>query len=470
MIGLWVFLALAIPVAVHIFSRSEGRVVPFPYLGLLPKQAAPNELQIQLRQKWLLLVRLLLVASACAFLTLALLSDWWSESWLKQSLAQVLSLPSSPPTLVITQDWWTLSRPESQQALLTALTSEQSIAQTQKVILINYATAQEKISRVDKSDFISLTKQNKLFTQAGNGIARNDAVNNNSDVAGDARKSDMQARLIDNVWSVVHAISTTVPIDSTIHVYTSNRQSQFIGVRTQINHALQWHIKSLPDADAIVTEKAPIQVAIIRAEQLSNSPQTLFLLEQALSALALMHPIEIDIIEADAADYMLAQSTTDKANASPLTAADTITQNENHNAINAKRLSYVKYDALIVDYTLSHPTSVHPNPVSLSSLPPPRELEFIAALGQVVFAKRQREFVLFSTSILNEQIEMNDKSSASDAAVVSPLANTNEHPWQHIMTIALLILFVLERLMSESLKFAQTTVTLNDNGTLSKNE
>ncbi len=470
MIGLWVFLALAIPVAVHIFSRSEGKVVPFPFLGLLPKQAAPNEFQIQLRQKWLLLVRLLLVASACAFLTLALLSDWWSESWLKQSLAQVSSLPSSPPTLIITQDWWTLSSPESQQALLTALTSEQSIAQTQEVILINYATAQEKISRVDKSDFISLAKQNKLFTPTGNGIARNDAVNNNSDVAGDARKSDMQARLIDNVWSVVHAISTTMPIDSLIHVYTSNRQSQFVGVRPHIEHTLQWHIISLPDADAIVTEKAPIQVAIIRADQLFNSSQTLFLLEQALSALALMHPIEVDIIVADAADYLLAQATTNKANASPPTSADTITQIEKRNAINTKQLIYVKYDALIVDYALSYPTSVHPNTVSLSSLPPPSELEFIAALGQVVFAKRQRELVLFSTSILNEQIELNDKSSASKAAVVSPLANTNEHPWQLIMTIALLILFVLERLMSESLKIAQTTVTLNDNGTLSESE
>lgn len=470
MIGFWVFLALAIPVAVHIFSRSEGKVVPFPFLGLLPKQAAPNELQIQLRQKWLLLVRLLLVASACALLTLALLSDWWSESWLKKSLAQALSLPSSPPTLVITQDWWTLSSPESQQALLTALTSEQSIAQTQEVILIHYANAKEKISRVDKSDFISLAQQNKVFTQAGTDIARNDTVNNNSDAAVDTRKSTMQLRLIDNIWSIVHAISTTVPKDSLIHVYTSNRHSQFIGVRPYIEHALKWHINGLPDADATATEKAPIQVAIIRTDQLSNSSQTLFLLEQALSALGLMHPIEIDIIEADAADYMFAQATPDNANSSSPPADDTITRNEKRNATNAKQLSYVKYDALIVDFSLSHTTRVHPNAVSLSSLPPPSELEFIAALGQVVFAKRQGELALFSTSILNEQIEMNDKSSVSDAAVVSPLANPNEPPWQRILILVLLILFVLERLMSESLKFAQTTATLNDNGTLSKNE
>lgn len=470
MIGFWVFLALAIPVAVHIFSRSEGKVVPFPFLGLLPKQAAPNELQIQLRQKWLLLVRLLLVASACALLTLALLSDWWSESWLKKSLAQALSLPSSPPTLVITQDWWTLSSPKSQQTLLTALTSEQSIAKTQEVILIHYANAKEKISRVDKSDFISLAQQNKVFTQAGTDIARNDTVNNNSDAAVDARKSTMQLRLIDNIWSIVQAISTTVPKDSLIHVYTSNRHSQFIGVRPYIEHALKWHINGLPDADATATEKAPIQVAIIRTDQLSNSSQTLFLLEQALSALGLMHPIEIDIIEADAADYMFAQATPDNANSSSPSADDTITRNEKRNATNAKQLSYVKYDALIVDFSLSHTTRVHPNAVSLSSLPPPSELEFIAALGQVVFAKRQGELALFSTSILNEQIEMNDKSSVSDPAVVSPLANPNEPPWQRILILVLLILFVLERLMSESLKFAQTTATLNDNGTLSKNE
>jgi hypothetical protein len=177
-----------------------------------------------------------------------------------------------------------------------------------------------------------------------------------------------------------------------------------------------------------------------------------------------MHPIEIDIIEADAADYMFAQATPDKANSSSPPADDTITQNEKRNATNAKQLSYVKYDALIVDFALSHTTSIHPNAVSLSSLPPPSELEFIAALGQVVFAKRQRELALFSTSILNEQIEMNDKSSANDAAVVSTLADTNEHPWQHILTLVLLILFVLERLMSESLKFAQNTAKLNDNG------
>ena len=470
MIGFWVFLALAIPVAVHIFSRSEGKVVPFPFVGLLPKQAAPNELQIQLRQKWLLLVRLLLVASACAWLTLALLSDWWSESWLKQSLAQALSLPSSPPTLVITQDWWTLSSPESRQTLLTALTSEQSIAQTKEVILIHYANAKEKLSRADKSEFISLAQQNKVFAQAGADVARNDAVNNNSDATGDVRKSTVQLRLIDNIWSVVNTISTTVPKDSLIHVYTSNRHSQFIGVRPYIEHALTWHINGLPDTDATTNEKAPIQVAIIRTDQLSNASQTLFLLEQALSALALMHPIEIDIIEADAADYMFAQATPDKANSSSPPADDTITQNEKLNATNAKQLSYVKYDALIVDFALSQTTSIHPNAVSLSSLPPPNELEFIAALGQVVFAKRQRELALFSTSILNEEIEMNDKSSASDAAVVSPLANPNEHPWQHILTLVLLILFVLERLMSESLKFAKTTATLNDNGTLSKNE
>ncbi len=470
MIGLWVFLALAIPVAVHIFSRSEGKVVPFPFLELLPKQATPNELQIQLRQKLLLLVRLLLVASACAFLTLGLLSDWWSESWLKQSITQALLLPAAPPTLVITQDWWTLSSPASRQDLLTVLTSEQSTAQTQEVILIHYANAQKKISRVNKGEFISLAQQNRVFNQAGNGVAQNNDVNNNSEAAGDARKSTVQLRLIDSIWSVVHAIATTVPIDSPIHVYTSNRHSQFTGVRPHIDHVLHWHIKSLSDVDVNATEKTPIRVAIIRADQLSNSSQTLFLLEQALGALALVHPIDIDIIEADAADYMLAQATTDKANLNPPPADGTITQNEKRNAINAKRLSYINYDALIVDFALSHTTSVHPNVVSLSSLPPPNEIEFVAALGQVVFSKRQREQALFSTSILNEEIEMKDKSSASDAAVVSTLENTNEHPWQYILTLFLLILFVLERLMSESVRFTQTTDTLNDNGKLSKNE
>lgn len=462
MIGLWVFLALAIPVAVHIFSRSEGKVVPFPSLKLLPKQTVPNELKIQLRQKLLLLVRLLLVACACVFLTLALLSEWWSESWLKEALAQAFSLPSSPPTLIMTQDWWELSNPESQQNLIAALTGEQNIGQTEEVILIRYTNAQEKISRVDKADFISLAQQNKVFTQSGNDVARNDTVDNNSDVPSSASKSIMQLKLIDNIWSVVQAIATTLPPDSIIHVYTSNRQSQFIGARPHIEHALQWHVNSVPNNT--VTEKESIQVAIIRNKQLSDTSQMSFLLDQALDALGLIHPISIDIIEPDELDSTLVKAPMGNSGSDSASADDTITQNEKRNGTNAKRLSYINYDALIVDFAASNTTIDYPNAVFLLSLPPPHEVDFIAALGQAVFSKRQREQALFSTSILNEQIEMNERSSAKDPAAVSTLPNTDQRPWQNMLTLLLLILFVLERLMSESLKFVQTTVTMNDNG------
>lgn len=447
MIGLWVFLALAIPIAVHIFSRSEGKVVPFPFLALLPKQAAPNELQIQLRQKWLLLVRLLLVASACALLTAALLSDWWSESWLKQSL----SLPSSPPTLIITQDWWELSSPESQQVLLTALTSEQRIAQTEEVILIRYTNALEKISRLDKSDFMSLAQQNKVFAAANIGEAPSDTS-----------ESMMQLRLIDNIWSVVQGISTSLPEDSLIHVYTSNRQSQFTGSRPHINHTLQWHINNIPDNTN--TEKEAIQLAIIGTKSLSDSSPTSFLLEQALGALTLIHPIDIDIIEADFASNTLGQAPTEKASASSALLEQDPAQNEKHEAINAKRFSYTNYDALIVDFPLSDIAIDYPNVVFLSSLPPPSEIEFIAALGQAVFAKKQHEQALFSAAISDQHIENNKSSGINNAAVISTLPNANQPPWQQVLTFVLLVLFILERLMSESLKFAQTTDTLDDHG------
>jgi hypothetical protein len=430
MIGFWVFLALAVPVAVHIFSRSEGKVVPFPFVGLLPKRASPNELQIQLRQKWLFLARLLLVASACAFLTFALLSDWWSESWLKQSLVQKLSLPPSPPTLIITQDWWELSSKKSQQALLSALISEQDIAQTKEVILIHYANSKAKISRFDKTDFIKRMQQNRVFS-----IADQD------NAASDATDPIVQQKLINNIWSVVHAISTTLPIDSLIHIYTSNRYSQFTGARPNIDHVLQWHIRSLPENNS--DEIKPIKVAILKTKEQSASSQNSFLLEQALKSLALVHPIDVEIIGGAVAE----KTTTQKQRPS------------------TEQINYTKFDTLLLDFALNdtiiNDQTDYPNAVRLSSLPPPNTMEFIAELGQVIFAKRQYQQDFFQASIANEKIKDNNGANISNVSVISTLPNTNESPWQMVLTLILLILFVLERLMSESINLAKTAVKLN---------
>jgi len=444
MMALWFFLALAIPLVVHIFSRSEGKVMPFPFLGLLPKQAAPNELQIQLRQKWLLLMRLLLVASACALLTLALLSNLLSDSWLKQSLAQALTLPPSPATVVITQDWWEVTDQEDQQALLSALTNEQSFAQTKEVILIHYANAQEKISRIGKLDFIKLVQQNRVFldTSSNGGAAHNGDPSLNSAAHSNANKAYVQLRLIDNIWSLVQAISTTLPVDSVIHIYTSNRYSQFIGARAHINQATQWHINNIPDAAA--TEREPIEVGILRDNSLSTSSQMSFLLEQALAALALVHPINIDIIETYVVNAVVDQALVDNAN--------------------PKLLDYAGYDTVFFDSALTNKMTDYSNFVSLSSLPQPNEIEFIGALGQAVFSRRQHELALFSRPMLNQQIEGNTGASINNAVVVSALPNNKGNPWESTLTLVLVVLFVAERRMSESLKFAHPTTAQNHHG------
>lgn len=437
MMALWLFLALAIPIAIHIFNRSEAKVVPFPFISLLPKNAAPNELQLQLREKLLLFLRLLLVACACALLTLPQLSTLWSDSWLKHWLQPTLA--SSAPTIVLTQDWWQVSSPQAKQDLIANLTEQANFRDTKELVLVHYNNASKKISRITTANFVAQAEQETLFTQ-----------NDNKANVGNNEQLNQQLPLIDNIWSITQAITTALPSSSNIHVFTSNRYAQFVGQLPQFEHDIQWHIHDA--SGAVQSEKEPIKVAIVLNDNLKASSQNALLLNQALEALSLIYPMDVDEIEAKEIHHFFTTNDIEPTSASSL-----------NNTSEAEKAShFANYDAIIANLEEGFIPYKPASLISLSALPSPTSLEFVMSLAHRVFSQKQSTHSLLNMILPNEQINTNQAIAAPSAEQISPLLNNEDHPWRSFFIFALLVLFVIERLLSESVKFARKQTQASD--------
>lgn len=413
MIGLLVFFALAIPVAIHLLSRSQGKVLPFPFLGLLPKQVAATEIQVKLRQKRLLLLRLLLIFCACLLVSVSLLNDWWMESeW-----RGLLSSKSPAPTLVITQDWWLTSNEENKQDLKEQLNSE-AFAPVQKVFFVDNTAGMNRI--------IPISVQ-KVFAQITS------LTNADKQPTGNSNTTSLT-----NVWSTAQAIATNIPADSPLHIYTSKRYAQFLGAPTHVRQPAFWHFSDSGnnnDNTAQNLDKAAFQIALIGLNRTSSSPEQILRMartEIAIQSLKSAFPaIEVVKISNENVDSLASLAT--------------------------------QYDVLLID-SIDKRESIGSNKlIQINTLPNSSQANFVFALGKEIFRHKQQEH-LFSKALLSpEQIEMSGNTVRPQA--ISSIANKQTPPWEPFLAILLLTLFLLERFMSEQQDNTRSSKSLDKQNT-----
>ncbi len=427
MTPLLLLFVLAIPVAIHVFNRSEGKVVLFPYVALLPKQSAPTELQIKLYQKRLLLVRLLLFLCA----TLILLSPLLAEYLKQNSLAQSDRNNTLPSAIIITQDWWLVSTVEQKQALLASVKNDAALATIPTIVLVSFVPF-EIIRPVKVDEFISNGARYPWFT-----ISPESTL----DAFGLAPQ---------NTWAIAQAIASSLPQNTHIHIYTSNRQSQFYGkpvLTTTASQTVHWNIADIATMDAPSNSQidktdpkiGSISVALLAQHEGAEKALLNSMIAAAIDALRLIIPIDFTIIKPSEFSPELAASSFDAILL------------YSHELAQAETLAYISL----------------PNTIDMSGLPNPNELKFVLALGETLLHAQELKNMLRYNTLSQAQIEnsaanthastsyengvatINSVESAAPSSALWALHMSQANKWIIWLISFSILLFFIERIYSE---------------------
>ncbi len=185
-VGVWVLglISLAIPIAIHLYSRSKHQKMTFSTLAFFPDKPPQNHKQIKLTQKRLLLTRLLLLVS----IILLLLGLFNSENQ-----------PDAKRILIVTDDWLAFASDEQRSALLNELKN-------------------------DSAHSISLSSGNELSVEQ-------------------IKEKTLQVTTYSNTWYRVSDWLLNNPYQANeIVVYSTNGMSQFIGEKFILPSKVEWQI------------------------------------------------------------------------------------------------------------------------------------------------------------------------------------------------------------------------------------
>jgi len=401
MIALLVFLALVIPIGIHLISRSEGKVVLFPFLALLPAQSAASELHIKLRQRWLLLVRLLLLLCAGALVTISLISDWFVEL----GLNEVVNAQPPAPTVIVTQDWWNTSNEQEKNALKAQLNSD-DFEEVESIVFVannnkNNKGENKRLVRVSSRNFEETFKDES---------SSDDAID---DTNNSARSTELS-----NIWSTAQVVAQSIPVDSPLHIYTSNRYSQFVGGASYVRERVVWHISSIDEASQD-SNKPTFQLALIGLDLTKASEEQIQRMAQTEIAIRALQNVYPSIV-------------VNKLRSESVSSLTSLSQ---------------QYDAIVVDAIDDSEMETVVKVVQVSKLSSSQKAGFVLNLGAAIFKDKQQEYLFFNTWLSAQQIQ-NSASSAEHLAV-SALPESTDSQLKTYLAILLVILFLVERLMSE---------------------
>lgn len=178
-------LVLLVPIAIHLLSRSKGRLVPFANIALIKAVKQKQNVQIQLVERILLALRLLLLLLA----TLLLAGFYISGQ-----------LTSQPSMILIGEDWLNFSNPDERQRLAQELGENTAI-----VLDVSQSRLTAKDVLAWKASHVPTTPR--------------------------------------NLWAQIYAVSKVLSSQTELHVFSTNRMSQFSGNKVPIANELTWHIK-----------------------------------------------------------------------------------------------------------------------------------------------------------------------------------------------------------------------------------
>ena len=193
---LFALFSLIVPLVIHLLSKSKGKLIPFGNIRLIQLSKPVRMNEIRLVEPLLLLCRLLLL-----LLSVLLLAQLYYDNR-SQNQASVEN------NILVTKDWLNhASERELQQLALKA--------QNDVVYL--------------------LAAKNKRLTHELI-MAWQSSQNAN------ALQISQQ-----NTWLLVSHYVKTLPNNTNVNVYSTNRLSQFVGDKVYLPNNVSWQIKQLPD-------------------------------------------------------------------------------------------------------------------------------------------------------------------------------------------------------------------------------
>jgi len=194
----WMLLALlsmVVPLAIHLFSKSKGKVIPFGNIKLIQVSKLVRMNEIRLVKRLLLLCRLLILLFSVLLLTQFYYDD------------RAHNTVNPEGNILVTKDW--LNNAKSSE-----LNTLELKAKTGVVYLLsrkNKRLTSEIISTWQKD-------QSKVLTE----------------------------NIQQNTWLLAKNYANSLPSETKITVYSTNRLSQFIGDKVALPDNIAWLIKRLP--------------------------------------------------------------------------------------------------------------------------------------------------------------------------------------------------------------------------------
>lgn len=213
---LWVLgtLAVAIPIGIHFFSKSKAPLISFAQYALIPvrQSTVPNALRLS---QWLLLLLRILI-----LLLLSLL--------LAQCIKQTAD-DSETHYFLVSQDWLQSAQDNDKRTLLDAFNQAQSDTSSRLILL-----SQRQNEALDDKILLTAGLLNKLVSANGNGT-----------------KKDTEAKAPLSIWQKVADFMFLHPsiTPNNVHVFTTDRLSQFNGDKPAMHDTVNWHIVQIKNSE-----------------------------------------------------------------------------------------------------------------------------------------------------------------------------------------------------------------------------
>ena len=231
---LWALLAIIVPIAIHIFSKSKGRPVAFGSLTFIKKTKPIKMTQLRLVDRLLLVLRLLLVIVSVLFLAQLYLS---------------FDHKNQETMLFVTEDWLNTSTAEEKKSLLANLTEKKSIVK-------NDTDNDTLIYLLNPSFNDSLNRDTQILTAQ--------TILNWKKVPTPAHQLKHSKQI--NLWAMLDQVIRDNSQVKQFVIYTTDRLNQFSGDKLPLNADIQWHILPIPPKNNDlfnVEELAPLNIVVI---------------------------------------------------------------------------------------------------------------------------------------------------------------------------------------------------------------
>jgi len=210
---LFALLSLLVPLAIHFFSKSKGKLVAIGNIKLIQSNKPVRMREIRLVDRFLLLCRLLIL-----FISVLLLANLFFAGQLGQ--------PKN--TVLITTDW------------LNEATTQEKQQLTENELDSNFFLLSKYISQTPLSANKRLSKQEIIEWQADSLEPFGGVLNSASDSSFTSIEQDKS-----NTWALIANVDNSLPKESSLSVYSTNRTLEFSGNKVHFSRAVNWQIKEL---------------------------------------------------------------------------------------------------------------------------------------------------------------------------------------------------------------------------------